>query len=72
MQTLRGGFVLCRTDEGKVFQTLNIIDEFSRECLAIKVKRKLNSDDVIDALSDLFITRGVLAFIRSDNVLYAE
>ncbi len=34
---------------------------------AIKVKRKLNSDDVIDALSDLFITRGVPAFIRSDN-----
>ena len=67
MQTLRGDFVHCRTDEGKVFRTLNIIDEFSRECLAIKVKRKLNSDDVIDALSDLFITRGVPAFIRSDN-----
>ena len=60
-------FVHCRTDDGKVFRTLNIIDEFSRECLAIKVKRKLNSDDVINALSDLFITRGVPAFIRSDN-----
>ena len=46
---------------------LNIIDEFSRECLSIKVKRKLNSGDVIDALSDLFIMRGVPAFIRSDN-----
>ena len=52
---------------GKVFRTLNIIDEFSREGLAIKVKRKLNSDDVIDALSDLFIIRGVPSFIRSDN-----
>ena len=54
-------------NDGKVFQTLNIIDEFSRECLAIKVKRKLNSGDVIDALSDLFILRGVPSFIRSDN-----
>jgi len=60
-------FVHCRTDDGKVFRTLNILDEHSRECLAIKVKRKLNSTDVIDALSDLFILRGVPAFIRSDN-----
>ena len=46
---------------------LNILDEFSRECLAIRIKRKLNSTDVIDALTDLFILRGVPAFIRSDN-----
>jgi putative transposase len=38
---------------------LNIVDEFTRECLAIRVNRKLNSTDVIDALSDLFIMRGV-------------
>ena len=60
-------FVHCRTDEGKAFRTLNIIDEFSRECLAIRVKRKLNSTDVIDALTDLFILRGAPGFIRSDN-----
>ena len=60
-------FVHCRTDDGKVFQTLNIIDEFSRECLAIKVDRKLNSTNVIDALTDLLILRGAPAFIRSDN-----
>ena len=60
-------FVHCRTDDGKVFRTLNIIDEHSRECLAIKVQRKLNSTDVIDALTDLFILRGTPAFIRSDN-----
>ncbi len=36
-------------------------------CLAIRVKRKLNSTDVIDVLTDLFILRGVPAFIRSDN-----
>jgi len=46
---------------------LNILDEFSRERLAIRVKRKLNSTDVIDALSELFIPRGVPTFIRSDN-----
>ena len=55
------------TDDGKVFRTLNILDEFSRECLAIRVNRKLNSVDVIDALTDLFILRSVPAFIRSDN-----
>ena len=60
-------FVHCRTDDGKVFRTLNILDEFSRECLAIKVDRKLNSMNVIDALTDVFIMRGSPAFIRSDN-----
>lgn len=60
-------FVHHRTDDGKVFRTLNILDEYSRECLAIRVKRKLNSTDVLDVLTDLFILRGVPAFIRSDN-----
>jgi putative transposase len=60
-------FVHCRTDDGKAFRTLNILDEFSRECLAIRVKRKLNSTDVIDVLTDLFILRGPPAFVRSDN-----
>lgn len=60
-------FVHCRSDDGKAFRTLNILDESSRECLAIRVKRKLNSTDVIDALTDLFILRGTPAFVRSDN-----
>jgi len=60
-------FVHCRTDDGRAFRTLNIIDEYSRECLAIRVDRKLNSGNVIDALSDLFILRGIPSFIRSDN-----
>ena len=60
-------FVHHRTDDGQAFRTLDIIDEFSRECLEIRVKRKLNSTDVVDALTDLFILRGVPAFIRSDN-----
>jgi transposase InsO family protein len=60
-------FVHCRTDDGKAFRTLNILDEFTRECLTVRVKRRLNSVEVIDALSDLFILRGVPRFIRSDN-----
>ncbi len=60
-------FVHCRTDDGRAFRALNILDEFSRECLAIRVKRKLNSTDVIDILTDLFILRGPPVFIRSDN-----
>ena len=47
-----------------MFRTLNVLDEFSRECLAIRVKRKLNSTDVIDVLTDLFILHGVPAYIR--------
>lgn len=60
-------FVHHRTEDGKAFRTLNIVDEYTRECLMIKVQRKLNSTDVIDALSDLFILRGIPRYIRSDN-----
>ena len=60
-------FVHHRTDDGRAFRTLNVLDEHSRECLAIRVKRKLNSNEVIDALTDLFILRVVPAYIRSDN-----
>jgi len=51
---------------------LNVLDEFTHECLAIRVGRKLKATDVIDLLSDLFILRGVPAHIRSDNVLCRE
>ena len=60
-------FVHHRTDDGRAFRMLNIIDEYTRECLAMQVRRKLNSTDVIDALTDLFIIRGVPTFIRSDT-----
>ena len=56
--------MMGRTDDGRAFSTLNILDEFSRECLTIRVKRKLNSTDVIDVLTDLFILRGPPAFIE--------
>ena len=52
-------FVHHRTDDGKAFRTLNILDEHSRECLAIRVKRNLNSTEVIDALPYLFVLRSV-------------
>ena len=60
-------FVEDRTREGRKFRTLNVVDEFSRECLAIRVGRKLGSTEVIDVLTDLFISRGTPAYIRSDN-----
>ena len=60
-------FVESRTHNGRKFRMLNIIDEFTRECLAIRIDRKLNSTDVIDVLSDLFILRGVPGHVRSDN-----
>ena len=54
-------------DKVASLRTLNFVDEFSRERLAIRVRRKLNSTDVIDVLTDLFILRGPPAFVRSDN-----
>jgi transposase InsO family protein len=60
-------FVEDRTRDGRKLRMLNVVDEFSRECLAIRVARKLNSLDVIDVLADLFILRGIPGHIRSDN-----
>ena len=60
-------FVEDRTHDGRKYRMLNVLDEFSHECLAIRVARKLKAIDVIDVLSDLFILHGVPAHIRSDN-----
>jgi transposase InsO family protein len=60
-------FVEDRTHDGRKYRMLNVIDEFTHECLAIRVNRKLKAIDVIDVLSDLFILRGVPGHIRSDN-----
>jgi transposase InsO family protein len=60
-------FVEARTHDGRKVRMLNVIDEFTRECLAIRVARKLKGADVIDVLSDLFILRGVPGHVRSDN-----
>ena len=60
-------FVEDRTHEGRKYRMLNIIDEFTHECLAIRIDRRLKAIDVIDVLSDLFILRGVPEHVRSDN-----
>ena len=60
-------FVSDRTHDGRAFRMLCVIDEFTRESLAIRVARKLKATDVIDVLADLFILRGVQTHIRSDN-----
>jgi putative transposase len=46
---------------------LNIIDEYTQECLTIMIDRRLNSTSVLNILSDLFILSGIPKFIRSDN-----
>ena len=60
-------FVEDRTHDGRKYRMLNVLDEFTRECLTIRVSRKLNSTDVIDVLTDLFLLRGIPGHIRSDN-----
>ena len=60
-------FVEDRTHDGRKYRMLNVIDEFTHKCLAIRVERSLKSADVIDLLSDLFILRGAPCHVRSDN-----
>ena len=60
-------FVEARTHDGRKFGMLNLIDEFTRECLTIRIDPKLLSSDVVEVLSDQFVLRGVPAHIRSDN-----
>ena len=60
-------FVMDRTHEGKAFRMLTVIDEYTHEALAIKVKRILNSIDVLDCLNQLFLKHGAPEHIRSDN-----
>jgi putative transposase len=60
-------FVAERLSSGKKIRMLTVIDEYTRKCLAIRVGYALKSDDVLDVISDLFITEGLPDFIRSDN-----
>jgi len=60
-------FVACRTEDGRPIRMLTVIDEYTRECMAIKVARRIRSDDVIHALTELFVLNGVPEHIRSDN-----
>ena len=65
-------FVEDRTRDGRKLRMLNVVDKFTRECLCVRVGRKLGLADVIDVLADLFMARGTPGYIRSDNVLYRE
>ena len=60
-------FVLDRTHDGRPVRTLVVVDEYTRECLATGVARRLRSEDVIDTLADLFVQRGTPEYLRSDN-----
>jgi len=60
-------FVFSRTHDGRPVRMLTLIDEFTRECLAIDVSRRMTSEDILERLSDLFIQRGPPEYIRSDN-----
>jgi len=60
-------FVADRTQDGRAIKILTVIDEHSRESLAILVARSIKSDDVLHCLTDLFIKHGAPEHIRSDN-----
>ena len=60
-------FVFTRTSDGRPLKILTLIDEYTRQCLAINVRRNIKSQDVIESLTDLFIMRGIPEHIRSDN-----
>lgn len=60
-------FVFDHTTSGSALKWLSIVDEYTRECLALKVDRSITSEDVIDTLAELFAMRGVPKCIRSDN-----
>jgi len=60
-------FMMDRTRDGRALKLLTVIDEYSRECLAIDVSRSLTSQEVLDRLAQLFVERGVPRYLRSDN-----
>lgn len=60
-------FVADRTHDGRPLKMLVIVDEYTRECLSIDVKRRYRAMDVLETLADLFLERGPPTFIRSDN-----
>ena len=60
-------FVADRTHDGRSFRILTLIDEYSRECLALKVRRKFKAQDVVGVLAEEFLKKGLPVHLRSDN-----
>jgi len=60
-------FVKTRTSDGRAVRLLAVIDEYTRECLAIDVARRVSAGDVLERLGRLFALRGVPGHLRSDN-----
>jgi putative transposase len=60
-------FVADRTSNGRSMRMLNVIDEYTRECLCIHVARQVTAHDVVEELTKLFVTRGTPKYLRSDN-----
>ena len=60
-------FLFDRTRDGRGVKIMTVIDEYTRECLALRAARSLDSDDVLEVLDDLFIRRGIPGHIRSAN-----
>ena len=60
-------FVSAVTHDGRTLRLLTLIDEYTRECLAIRVARRLSSQEVIDTLAEVMLVRGIPAYLRSDN-----
>jgi putative transposase len=60
-------FVQVRTHEGRPVRLLTIVDEYTRECLMIRVARRLDSESVLECLASLFVYRAVPEHLRSDN-----
>ncbi len=60
-------FVSARTDDGRTLRLLTLIDEYTRECLAIRIARRLGRYEVIETLAEVMLNRGIPEHIRSDN-----
>ena len=60
-------FIFDHTTSGRTIKWLGLVDEYTRECLALEVDRSITAEDVLDVLRDLFVIRGVPKHIRSDN-----
>ena len=60
-------FVEAQTHDGRKVRLMTLIDEFTRECLAIRVARRINSLGVLETMADVMLVRGIPEYIRSDN-----